>query len=240
MTTAIILVNPQLGENIGMVARAMLNFGLNDLRLVAPREGWPNEKAYATASGADSVLDKARFFDTTREAIADLTHIYATTARKRDQVKHIYNSRQAAVEITSQNETASTGILFGAERTGLSNEDTALATALVTYPTNPDFTSLNLAQAVLLMAYELFQTTQESGSISPRLHKGQTPFATADQIENFLSRLYNDLEAKHFFKTEENKPHMKKNIDALFARSQLTEQELNTLHGIVSALKKND
>lgn len=236
--TAIILVHPQLGENIGMVARAMLNFGLTDLRLVAPREGWPNEKAYATASGANTVLDSVQFFDTTREAIADLTHIYATTARKRDQVKHVYTSRQASAEIKSLGEETRTGILFGAERTGLSNEDTALATALITYPTNPKFTSLNLAQAVLLMAYELFQTNESEKEA--RLYKGQTPFAKADQIENFLTRLYEDLETRHFFKTEENKPHMKKNIDALFARARLTEQELNTLHGIISALKKPD
>lgn len=224
-----------------MVARAMLNFGLTDLRLVAPRDGWPSEKAVATASGATSILDNVNLFETTKEAVADLHRVYATTARDRDMVKTLHTPASATeemIEIAHGNSDVSFGILFGAERTGLQNEEVSLAEAMITYPTNPDFSSLNLAQAVLLMGYALYSHQLNIEDKEPRIRKGSSPFATKDEIDNFLTRLYDTLDDKGFFKTEEMKPVMKQNLENLFTRGQLTQQEVNTLHGIIKALQK--
>ena len=148
----IVLVRPQLGENIGKAARAMLNFGLTELRLVAPRDGWPNPEAGPAASGADVVLERARVFDSTAEAVADCAHVYATTVRKRGVTKPVLTPEAAANEIAAQ--TGRSAIVFGPERSGLETDDVALARAIVTVPVNPEFASLNLAQAVILCAYE--------------------------------------------------------------------------------------
>lgn len=241
LNPTIILVRPQLGENIGMVARAMLNFGLTDLRLVTPRDGWPSEKAVATASGATDILDQVKLYETTKEAVADLHRVYATTARDRDMVKLLHTPASASEEmvtLSQENPDLKLGILFGAERTGLQNEEVALAEAMITYPTNPEFSSLNLAQAVLLMGYALYSHQFNIEDKQPRVRKGATPFATKDEIDNFLDRLYNTLEEKNFFKTEEMKPVMKQNLETLFTRGQLTQQEVNTLHGLIKALQK--
>jgi tRNA/rRNA methyltransferase len=155
---AIILVEPQLGENIGTAARAMLNCGLVDLRLVRPRDGWPNRKAVAAASGADAVIENVRLFDSTAEAVADLSRVYATTARHRGQIKPVVTPRQAATEMRAAlGRGEKTGVLFGPERTGLHNDDIPLADTVLQVPLNPAFSSLNLAQAVLLIGYEWFQ-----------------------------------------------------------------------------------
>lgn len=232
---AIILIEPQLGENIGTCARAMLNCGLTDLRLVRPRDGWPSGSAQAAASGADIVLDNARLCDTTEEAIADLSHVFATTARNRGMIKRIMTPREAAVEMRAQSSAGlSTGVLFGPERTGLFNDDLALADTSLTVPLNPSFSSLNLAQAVLLIGYEWYQT----GDVTPGryLHTGATRPARKDELVNFFDHLEQELSVGGFFSSPEKKPSMIRSIRNCFQRMDLTEQEVRTFHGIVSAL----
>ena len=194
---AIILIEPQLGENIGTCARAMLNCGLTDLRLVRPRDGWPSGSAKAAASGADIVLDNARLCDTTEEAIADLSHVFATTARNRGMIKRIMTPREAAVEMRAQSSAGlTTGVLFGPERTGLFNDDLALADTSLTVPLNPSFSSLNLAQAVLLIGYEWYQT----GDVTPGryLHIGATRAARKEELVNFFDHLEQELSGSGF------------------------------------------
>lgn len=232
---AIILIDPQLGENIGMVARAMLNCGLTDLRLVRPRDGWPSEQAQAASSGA---LDKgvvARVYETTAEAIADCRIVLATTARPREMIKTVLTPREAAaqVRVESAGGTAC-GILFGAERAGLQNEDVALADAIVTVPLNPDFTSLNLAQAVLLFGYEWFCSGDDTPAA--QLSTGDTEIATKDSVAGLVGRLEEALDAHHFFREPKMKPSIMRNLTNLFARMRITEQEVSTFHGIISAL----
>jgi tRNA/rRNA methyltransferase len=232
---AIILIEPQLGENIGTCARAMLNCGLTDLRLVRPRDGWPSGSAKAAASGADIVLDSARLCDTTEEAIADLSHVFATTARNRGMIKRIMTPREAAVEMRAQSSAGlTTGVLFGPERTGLFNDDLALADTSLTVPLNPSFSSLNLAQAVLLIGYEWYQT----GDVTPGryLHTGGTRAARKEELVNFFDHLEQELSSSGFFSSPEKKPSMIRSIRNCFQRMDMTEQEVRTFHGIVSAL----
>ncbi|MDJ0608549.1 MAG: RNA methyltransferase [Kiloniellales bacterium] len=232
---AIVLVAPQLGENIGMVARAMLNCGLEELRLVRPRDGWPSEQAQAAASGADNVLESARLFDTTAEAVADLRRVYATTARPRDMVKTVVTPARAAEEMRRSDGALKTGVLFGPERSGLVNDDLALADSLIVVPLNPAFASLNLAQAVLLVGYEWFKL----GDATPesRLETGRgLPAEKADLI-TFFERLETELDAAGFLTPPEKRPVMVRNLRNLFQRLAATDQDLRTLHGIVSALR---
>lgn len=236
-TPAIILVTPQLPENIGSAARAMLNFGLTDLRLVRPRvPAWPNERARATASGADSLLQGARTFETVGEAVAGLTRVYATTWRNRELVKWIATPRQAAAEMRERAAAGErAGVLFGPERTGLLSDDLAFADAIVTVPINPAFPSLNLAQAVLLVAYEWFQ----AGDATPprRLQRGASPPADRAEFANFLRRLTLYLDESGFFHPPEKRDHMIRNLEAFFVRGEPTEQELRTLHGVIKTLR---
>ncbi len=232
---AVILVQPQLGQNIGMVARALLNCGLLDLRLVAPRDGWPNPEASAAASGAREVIEGARLFDTTQAAVADLHRIYVTTARPRDQVRAIVTPRQAAAEIRALEKGGErVGLLFGPERTGLSNDDIALADVIVKVPLNPAFSSLNLAQAVLLLAYEWYQAGDETPERQLHLGGGR-PVEKARLIE-FFERLEDILQRMGFFHPPEKAPGMRRNLRAIFDRAALTDQEVRTLHGVISAL----
>ncbi len=234
---AIILVDPQLGENIGTAARAMLNCGLTDLRLVRPRDGWPNEKARTASSGADVVVEGARLFATTAEAIADLNRVYATTARQRGMTKRVVTPRRAAGEMRKAVAAGEkVGILFGRERSGLENDDIALADAVVAVPLNPRFASLNLAQAVLLVGYEWFQT----GAAAPasQLIVNETRPATKAELQNFFTQLERRLVTSGFLRNEEKRPSMVRNIRNLFQRAGLTEQEVKTLHGIVGDLAK--
>ncbi len=231
---AIILVEPQLGENIGTAARAMMNCGLGDLRLVRPRDGWPNKKAVAAASGADAVLDKARLYGTAEEAIADLRRVYATTARDRYMEKRIVTPRFAAGEmrgLTAAGESC--GILFGPERTGLVNEHIALADTVISVPLNPAFSSLNLAQAVLIVGYEWFA----AGDKTPpaRLATGHSKPATKDRLIAFFEHLEEALDDSGFMRNAEKRPSMVRNLRNLFQRAQCTEQELRTLHGVVTS-----
>ena len=233
----VILVAPQLGENIGAAARAMLNCGLAELRLVNPRDGWPNEKAEAAASGAAELLAAARLYASTAEAIADLARVYATTARPRELIKPVVTPRQAAVELRAAiGRGERCGFLFGPERTGLVNDDLALADTLISVPLNPGFRSLNLAQAVLVIGYEWFQAGDET---PPReLVTNATRPATKAELLNFFAHLEAELDACGFLRNVEKRPTMVRNIRNIFQRADLTEQEIRTLHGIVKELRQ--
>jgi tRNA/rRNA methyltransferase len=231
---AVILVNPQLGENIGTAARAMYNCGLTEMRLVKPRDAWPNAKAQSAASGADVVLEKAQLFDTVEEAIADLRHVYATTARDRYMVKRILTPRKGAAEIRAYlGAGESCGILFGPERSGLLNEHIALADTVLNVPLNPAFSSLNLAQAVLLTGYEWFL----SGDDTPdeQLALGHSAPATKEHLIQFFAHLEEELDRNGFMRDPEKRPSLVRNIRNLFQRAGCTEQELRTLHGVITA-----
>jgi tRNA/rRNA methyltransferase len=231
---AIILVQPQLGENIGTAARAMMNCGLDDLRLVCPRDGWPSDKAITAASGADAVLAKARLYPTVPAAIADLVHVYAATARDRGMVRREVTPRHAAQEMRAWLAASEAcGVMFGPERTGLLNDDVALADTVLTVPLNPGFSSLNLAQAVLIIGYEWFT----SGAAAPleTLRRGGSRPATKEELVNFFEHLEEELEKNGFLRNRESRPSMVRNLRSLFQRAQCTEQELRTLHGVVTA-----
>lgn len=232
---AIILVRPQLGQNIGMVARAMLNCGLTELRLVAPRDGWPNPDAEASAAGATEVLENAKVFPTTADAVADLQRVYATTARTRDMTNIVETPRQAAGGMkTAVASGQSVGVQFGPERAGLKNDDIALADTVIEVPLNPAFSSLNLAQAVLLIGYEWFQASDTSPA--REMITAGNRVATKGELVNFFVRLEKSLEESGFLHPPEKTPIMVRNIRNMFQRADLTEQEVNTLHGIISAL----
>ena len=232
---AIILVTPQLGENIGAAARAMLNCGLTDLRLVAPRDGWPNLAAERASVGALDLMPPVRVFDQLGPAIADLTMIYATTARDRNMVKPIVTARQAATEARAHIATGGkVGVVFGPERTGLLSDDISLANKLVTVPLNPQFTSLNLGQAVLLIGYEWFQSGDETPP--SQLPMGGTVPATQAELQNFFAHVERELDACGFLRNEEARPHMIRNLRAMWQRAELTEQEVRTLHGMIKEL----
>ena len=235
----IILIDPQLGENIGMVARAMLNCGLTQLRLVRPRDGWPNATTEAAASGAVEVIEGVRLFDTTAAAVADLQQLYATTARPRGMVKQVVEPRLAAAQIEGTiADGGKVGILFGPERSGLVNEDIALADRVIEVPLNPSFRSLNLAQAVLLVGYEWFLLrTADEGAEPERLDSGDAPLAEKAELINFFQRLEGALDDAGFLFPLEKRPGMVRNLRSLFGRMALTQPEVNTLHGIVSALR---
>jgi tRNA/rRNA methyltransferase len=234
---AIILVEPQLPENIGMVARAMLNCGLTDLRLVRPREVWPNDKAVAAASGADSVLDAARLHASTTDAIADLRCVYATTARPRYMTKLVATPRQAADELRAlAKEGVAAGILFGPEAAGLRNDDIALAEVVVTAPLNPAFSSLNLAMAVLLVGYEWFAAGAAETPPSTLIMPQQTRAATQAELLGLYQHLEAELDACGFLRNRQSRPSMIRNLRNLFGRAGLTEQEVRTLRGVIACL----
>ena len=237
---AIILVEPQLGENIGTAARAMANFGLTDLRLVAPRDGWPNDKARAAASRADHVIDAARVFPKVEEAVADLSFVYATTARMRGLPKEVVGPREAISELRGRGEAGqATGILFGREKWGLTNEEIALADAIVTFPVNPAFASLNIAQAVLLMSYEWISAGLE-GSLPARRALPDLDWSPApkEQLFGLMEHLETALEPTGYFRTDDMKPTMVQNLRALLQRPGFTISEIRVLRGIIAALER--
>ena len=232
---AIVLVDPQLGENIGMVARAMLNCGLEDLRLVRPRDGWPNPAAQSAAAGADEVLAHARLFETTAEAVADLQCVYATTARPRGMLKPGVTPRRAAAELRAAlARGVRAGVIFGPERTGLVNDDVALADTVLSVPLNPAFASLNLAQAVFVVGYEWLLGEAEVPERA--LPPGAARPATKAELLGFFERLEAALDAAGFLQPVEKRPNMVRNLRNLFQRAELSGQEVRTLHGIVTAL----
>ena len=233
---AIILVNPQLGENIGMAARAMLNNALGEMRLIAPVHGWPNENAIKPSAGADVVLNAVQVFDTASEGVADLTHVYATTARDRDMTKRVLTARAAAEEMRGLiADGARPGVLFGREAWGLNNDDVALADTLVTIPMNPAFSSLNLAQAVLLIGYEWFQSGDRSPGVDDRMPK-HTRLANKDELIGMFEHLEQELDDCGFLRPPEKRPAMVRNIRNMFQRASMTEQEVRTFRGIISGL----
>ena len=237
---AVILVRPQLGENIGAAARAMLNCGLSDLRLVEPRDGWPNVKALGAASGADTVLSGARLCATVEEAVADLNLVHATTARPRELLKPELAPRAAVTALRDAGRRgARLGLLFGPEKAGLKNEELVLADAIVRIPLNPAFASLNLAQAVLIMAYEwrLASATLEEEDEEPAPPPtGSARPATKDEILQFFEHLEGALDERRFFATPEMRPKMVQNMRTMFERISLTRQDVQTLRGVVRAL----
>ena len=246
-TPAVVLVKPQLGENIGFAARAMANFGLTDLRLVAPRDGWPNDKAHAAAAGAAFVVDQATVYDSVERAIAELNYVLATTARPREMVKAVLSPASAATALRERSAKAErTGVLFGPERSGLDNDTIALADAILTAPVSPDFASLSLPQAVLLFGYEwlksegaatplgratAFDGPAAEGSTSP-----DTRPATRGELLGLFNHLEGELDRAGFLYPPEKRPSMVRAIRNMFHRMAATDQDVRTWRGIVASL----
>jgi tRNA/rRNA methyltransferase len=230
-TPAIVLVRPQLGENIGKAARAMLNFGLTDLRLVSPRDGWPNPSAGPAASGADEVLEKARVFDSVAEAVADCPHVYATTVRKRGLVIPVVTPEEAAAEIRGAQERSA--ILFGAERSGLESEEVAIAGRILTVPINPAFRSLNLAQAVILVAYEW---SKHEALMVPTLGDAEEPRATQGQLEGLIGQFDEALERAGYYFPADRVPATKATMRTILTKAGWSNREVQALRGMLRAL----
>ena len=231
----IILVGTQLGENIGMCARAMLNCGLDQLRLVRPRDGWPNERARATAADADSVLENAKLYDNIDDAIGDCERVFAATARQRSLRIPGLDLRQAVREIVDATRPPKAAIIFGPEASGLDNETLSRADRLIHFPTNPDFPSLNLAQAVLLFGWEWRQSSSvESAPIT----SSDLP-ATREETKTFLTRLEQALDDSQFFPNQEQRPDTIRKLRAVLTRSNCSDEDLRMLHGVLTALIKN-
>ena len=226
----IVLVRPQLGQNIGKAARAMLNFGLTEMRLVAPRDGWPNPDAGPSASGADIVLEKARVFDSVEEAIADCSTIYASTVRRRDLVMPVLTPEAMAGEISRS--AAPSAILFGPERSGLETGDVALANSIVTVPINPDFGSLNLAQAVILLAYEWSKTT----ALSVPPEKALEPAAPHGELDGMIRQLEETLEEKGYFHPPSRTEATKNTLRTIFTKTGWSSREVKAIRGVIRAL----
>ena len=226
----IVLVRPQLGQNIGKAARAMLNFGLTEMRLVAPRDGWPNPDAGPSASGADVVLKQAQVFETVQDAIADCSTVYASTVRRRDLVMPVITPEQMANAIAAA--PGRTAILFGPERSGLETEDVALASAIVTVPINPDFGSLNLAQAVILLAYEWSKKSELAVPPSKELEEP----APHGELEGLIRQLEDELESKGYYHPPSRTEATKNTIRTIFTKTGWSSREVKAIRGIIRAL----
>jgi tRNA/rRNA methyltransferase len=237
ITPAIILSEPQLGENIGACARAMANFGLTDLRLVKPRDGWPNEKAEAMAAQAISVVRAARVYDTVEAAIAGLRLVFATTGRDRSMAKPVLTPAEGAVRLRSAAADGTlSAILFGNERAGLTNDEVALVDCIVSIPTAPGFASLNLGQAVLLMAYEWFKQGDTTAPV--RIDHGAALPAPREELIRLFEHLEGELEKGGFLYPPGMRPGMVRNLRNILHRAQLTDQEVRTLRGVIVALTR--
>src|SRR5882724_8839535 len=231
----VILVEPQLGENIGMAARAMGNFGLTRLRIVDPRDGWPNLSAQRAAAGADHILDRVELFDTVEQAVAGCTLLFATTARAHDQAKPVIGPQQAAQEIVREIAAqGQVGLLFGRERAGLLNEEVALSDRIITFPVNPAFASLNLAQAVLLLGYEWFKLA--TADALPFAMPERSERASQHQMQAFFDNLVRELDRVEFLRPAEKRETMLVNLRNIFSRMEPTRQDMHTLHGVVMAI----
>ena len=232
----VILVRPQLAENIGAAARVMANFGLSELRLVAPRDGWPQDRAWAAASGADWPLRDAKVFASVGEAIFDLRHVYAATARPRETQQPVRTPREAAAELrTAAGAGARAGLLFGGERAGLETADVALAQTIVTIPVDARFRSLNLAQAVAINAYEWAMA--QGVAVAPAFET-QAPPADGAEALRLYEHLEGELDTSGFFFPPENRPSMVRNLRVALGRARLTSQEVRTFRGVITALTK--
>ena len=232
MQPVFVLVRPQLGENIGKAARAMLNFGLTDMRLVAPRDGWPNPAAGPAASGADIVLEKAQVFETVAEALADCTQVYATTVRKRGLVKPVVTPEEAAREIHA--EQGRTAILFGPERSGLETDDVAIARKILTVPINPEFGSLKLAQAVILVAYEWSKHVALASPPQVDLD----PPADQQELDGLIDHLESMLEPAGYFFPPDRVPATKRTLRSVLTKPAWNANEVRTLRGVLSTLER--
>lgn len=233
---SIILVQPQMGENIGAAARILSNFGLRDLRIVAPRDGWPNPKAEETARNAKFIIDEAKVFPTFQEAMADLHYLFAVTARPRDMVKPYLTPKETAAECYKHIQNQSRcGLVFGPERSGLTNGEVALCDAVVTIPVDPEHASLNLAQAVAILCYECYCANTTN---TPPLQKPLST-ATREEINGLFSHLETTLDQANFFKAPEKRERMLINIQNMFLRAELTDQDVRTLRGILTSLSKH-
>jgi len=232
----IVLVRPQLGENIGKAARAMLNFGLTEMRLVSPRDGWPNPSAGPAAAGADEVLAKAQVFETLAEAVADCAHVYATTVRKRGVTKPVLTPEQAASEIHAHAGVARSAVVFGPERSGLETDDVALARAILTVPINPDFASLNLAQAVILVAYEWSKGVRE-GLAQPPVEEILPP-APQIELEGMIAHFEALLEPRDYFLPEGRAVANRRNLRNMLTKPGWNHLEVRTMRGVLSALMR--
>jgi tRNA/rRNA methyltransferase len=226
----IVLVRPQLGQNIGKAARAMLNFGLTEMRLVAPRDGWPNPDAGPAASGADVVLEQARLFDTTAEAVADCSLVFASTVRRRDLVVPVLAPDAMADRIAASSERCA--ILFGPERSGLETEDVALAQAIVTVPINPEFGSLNLAQAVILLAYEW----SRRAALAQPPAKALEPPAPHGELEGLIAQLDEELVAKGYFHPPSRTQATRNTLRTIFTKAGWSSREVKAVRGIIRVL----
>jgi tRNA/rRNA methyltransferase len=226
----IVLVRPQLGQNIGKAARAMLNFGLTELRLVNPRDGWPNPDAGPSASGADAVLEQAQVFGTVAEAIADCSAVYASTVRRRDLVMPVLSPEAMAAAIAAS--PGRSAMLFGPERAGLETDEVALANAIVTVPINPGFASLNLAQAVILLAYEWSKTT----TLSQPPAKDAEPLAPHGEVEELIGQLEESLRAKNYYHPPERSRATQNTIRSIFTKTGWSSREVKAVRGIIRAL----
>ena len=238
LAPCIILVEPQLGENIGASCRAMLNFGVSDLRLVNPRDGWPNIKANAMAAGA---LEDKNFnvtvYKDIKEATYDISYLLATTARIRDMNKPVFNSKEGIDKlIIAQNQGLKAGIIFGGEKSGLNNEDLVKADALINIENNQNFSSINLSMSVLLICYEWFFNITKLNKLTDISIKNEKVMANKSELNYFIDRLVSILDSTNFFTPNEKRKVMINNIEAIFTRNNLTLQELNTLHGIISSI----
>jgi tRNA/rRNA methyltransferase len=230
----VVLVEPQMGENIGAAARAMANFGLSRLRLVKPVQGWPNEKARVMAAGADRVLDGAQLYDSLAEAIGDCTFVLAATARNHDQAKPVVGAAQAAAEAAPRVAAGeNVAIVFGRERNGLENHEVARADRILTLPVNPAFASLNLAQAVVIVGYEWFKRT---GGDLPFVAPQKSPPVAKQQLNAFFADLERELDKVEFFRPEEKRGTMGVNLRNIFQRMAPSQQDVRTLHGVITAL----
>lgn len=228
----IVLVEPQLGQNIGKAARAMLNFGLTEMRIVNPRDGWPNPEAGPAASGADIVLDQAEIFETTADAVADCSLVFASTVRRRDVQTPVVGPEQMAREIHAGD--GRSAILFGRERSGLSTEDVALSTKIVTVPINPDFGSLNLAQAVILLAYEW---SRGAGLEQPTAKEFDPP-APMQELEGLIGHLNEELDARGYFYPPERTAATQQTIRTLLTKPGWSSREISALRGMIRILAK--
>ena len=226
----IVLVRPQLGQNIGKAARAMLNVGLTEMLRVAPRDGWPNPEAGPAASGADVILERAQVFDSVDEAIADCSTVFASTVRRRDLVIPVVGPEQMADEIAASADRSA--ILFGPERSGLETEDVALANAIVTVPINPDFGSLNLAQAVILLAYEWSKRSQ----LAQPTVKELEPPAPHGELEGLIGQVNDELEKKNYFHPPSRTQATKNTLRTIFTKTGWSSREVKAVRGIIRAL----
>jgi tRNA/rRNA methyltransferase len=234
---AIILSEPQLGENIGACARAMANFGLSDLRIVKPRDGWPNPKAEAMAAQASPVIETARVYPSVEAAVAELRLVFAATARDRSMAKPVLTPAEGATRLRqAASNHVTSGILFGNERAGLSNDEVALADCIITIPTAPDFSSLNLGQSVLLIGYEWFKSADSTPG--ERIDHGAAQPAPREELVRLFEHLEEELEKGGFLYPPGNRPGMVRNLRNILHRAQLTDQEVRTLRGVIVALTR--